>query len=621
MSNQNDFGTIARYNRSLSKTIYGDATIVLPPTILVKRKNLLLDTTTNKTVINKTIIAPNEHAPPHPPQVVKEHIAISNIELQNLIQHKTQALAKFLQPQFFILEEGNQHDDYKIIKKIGEGGFSKVYKARQSFKKNLLALKVLNLYENKIFSKADFLKRFKFEFKIGQISDKNILQSYDKGFINGNPYIVSEYADGGGLHKLISDNFSLSIINKIALDVLKGLSVLHQKGIVHRDIKPANIFLVQQTFKIGDFGVSIDLNDKNIENSHTMVGTNGYIAPELLESTAATPISIKNDIFSFACSMFQIISGGVLPFGHLKNKADLDNYYYNTKNGFFRSLRNFRKDIPVYWEDILLKCLQPLPDNRFSNVQEIIEALNIAATKVDNVSSTTIQESKYPYDFFFSFTNENKLLAIEIYSFLMNKGLKIKMSNQLFEEAISHQDSKSIYEDCKHFLMLHSSDTNSIEMDEHLKHFTSNAKENSQKIIIYDALMDPERIQKIDKNYFVVQAKKDILNAIGIGDLFANRHFEAPTEDLREDKRKETKNRILMYVAQNKLKKGIKFFYDYLEELDKEEEALKSLLLISSRYRRYETSKLQGTESFENLNIEENKLILSLNQLVIDYFS
>jgi len=627
--------TIVRHLQQPVK-ISDSITYILPPTVFVKKRGLETTQFNRDEQVNmdeqdsfkasRTILAPSpeEVRSKAIPAIVEENIGLSAAELNDLIHHKTSALLAHLKPRYFVLENGSKCQEYTIINKLGEGAHAKIYKASNHYKRRPCAVKVLNFYETSALMKEDLFRNFRFEYQVGQIDSDYLIQSYEKGFINGNPFIVSEYADGGDLNSLMRDQLSLDMINKIALDILKGLSDLHGRGLIHRDLKPHNIFLTQQTFKIGDFGVSTSTNtektSKDQLQAYNRVGTYGYMAPELF-STFEGVITSKNDLFSFGCLMFQIITGGVLPFGQIKNESDIENYIYNSKNAVFRSLRSYRKDLPRYWEDILFQCLQPDPNDRYNSAEELIESLLHSAAKPTDHSVTADIQQQYIYDLYFSFAEADKLWAIEIFSFLDNKGLKVCMSNHLFDLESDQKEEKSLYEQSKHFLALYS--THYIADDrvqKELDAFIAIRKESHQRVILYDAVIGEMPDFNKTEHYSVAKSKKEILNNLGIGELFDQRHPLPEVPNTIHHKEQEVKGEILAYIAQNQLKKAIGLFFEYLDENDPDNDAISSLSVLSSRYKSLERDRVQGITSFEALKIEENKLILGLNKLVLDFF-
>lgn len=123
--------------------------------------------------------------------------------------------------------------------------------------------------------------------------------------------IVSEFLERGNLRGVIDDariHISLRRAIDIALDICRGMSVIHASDIIHRDLKPENLLLDKDfTVKIGDFGISKIRDFKNVSGGFLMtcVGSGSYIAPEVL---LHKPYTQKADVFSFGIIFWEVLS-------------------------------------------------------------------------------------------------------------------------------------------------------------------------------------------------------------------------------------------------------------------------------------------------------------------------
>ena len=163
--------------------------------------------------------------------------------------------------------------EYKIIKEIGKGGFSKVYKVKNENKE--YALKEIPLDNKKDEEK---IRR---EAKILSNIDNNeyIVKYYDSYKDEKSFYILMEYCEGIDLRELIEKYknegklMDEQLIYSIVLDICLGIKEIHKNNIIHRDLKPENIFrLNNNKIKIGDFGVAKQL-DQNKKSANSMYGT------------------------------------------------------------------------------------------------------------------------------------------------------------------------------------------------------------------------------------------------------------------------------------------------------------------------------------------------------------
>lgn len=280
------------------------------------------------------------------------------------------------------------NDQYRIQSVLGEGAFGKVYKVVDR-KDAVWALKMLRLWEVPSDIRQPLIDRFDMEFKTGRITSKNLVHSYDYGFIEGNPYIVMEYCSGGDLSRLMGD--SRTDVARLASDILGGLNDLHKNGKVHRDLKPENVLLQSDgTAVLTDFGISGDRNKRMTERNifgkpYQIFGTYAYMPPEQVNRMRGeSTVLPTTDIFSFGALIYQLITG-VLPFGKLDDQNDLVHYQKRGKAGDWnrdtlRSARNGQK-----WEPLIDGCLQPDYKHRLQNVDEVLRLIPDVQTSTQYV--------------------------------------------------------------------------------------------------------------------------------------------------------------------------------------------------------------------------------------------
>jgi len=212
-------------------------------------------------------------------------------------------------------------DDYRIIRKLGEGGFGIVYLAQQTKPvKRKVALKVIKPGMDT----AAVISRFEAERQALAILDHaGVAKVFDAGTTDrGLPYFVMEYVQGVPI-TVHCDRHRLTIRDRINLMISVCDAVLHahQKGIVHRDLKPNNILVEYEgkamAPKVIDFGIAKSLNQPLTEKTiftreGQMIGTPEYMSPEQAEMTTQD-IDTRSDIYSLGVILYQILTGS-LPF-------------------------------------------------------------------------------------------------------------------------------------------------------------------------------------------------------------------------------------------------------------------------------------------------------------------
>ena len=154
------------------------------------------------------------------------------------------------------LSAGARLGPYEILSPLGAGGMGEVYRARDSKLKREVAVKVL---PQSLAADPDSLARFEREaLAVAALSHPNILSIFDFGTQDGTAYAVMELLEGETLRaKLDTGPISQKQAVDYALQITKGLSAAHEKGVVHRDLKPENLFVTRDGhLKILDFGLA-----------------------------------------------------------------------------------------------------------------------------------------------------------------------------------------------------------------------------------------------------------------------------------------------------------------------------------------------------------------------------
>lgn len=252
---------------------------------------------------------------------------------------------------------------YEIIGKIGAGGMSDVYKAKDHVLGRFVAIKVL---KQEFSEDVNFVTKFRTEAQSAAgLEHPNIVNIYDVGSENGMHYIVMEYVDGITLKTYIEKKGKLTYKEavSIAIQVGRGIEAAHNKNIVHRDIKPQNIIIsTEGKVKVTDFGIARAATSNTI-NSDVM-GSVHYSSPEQARNGF---VDGKSDIYSLGIVMYEMVTGRV-PFDgdttvavaiqHLQEEMVPPTAY--------------TPDLPISLEKIILKCTQKNPDRRYENMGELL---------------------------------------------------------------------------------------------------------------------------------------------------------------------------------------------------------------------------------------------------------
>ena len=209
---------------------------------------------------------------------------------------------------------------YRLDRLLGAGSTGRVYRAHDEVGERTVAVKLFTLSRN-----HQAYERFVREAQVtGALRHANLVEVYDFSADQG--YLVMEHMAGGSLAQRLQgqapddtgDGGDAGIrgplrgpaVRRLALDVLDGLALAHQRGIIHRDIKPANIFFdVRGAAKLGDFGVA-HLLDLGQTQTGGLIGTLAYMAPEQI---TGAPLTIAADLYALGVTLFEVLAGR-LPF-------------------------------------------------------------------------------------------------------------------------------------------------------------------------------------------------------------------------------------------------------------------------------------------------------------------
>ncbi len=295
---------------------------------------------------------------------------------------------------------------------LGEGTYGKVFRVTDA-DGTVYALKLLKVWEVMPGEREGLLCRFDREYDTSRIVSRHLVHALFKGIVEGNPYMVMEYCDGGDLwHAATERQLDLALL---ARQILEGLGDLHRAGRVHRDLKPENVLLRNDTWAmLTDFGISGDQNNRMTRRGWSGVprqrfGTVAYMPPEQLNPRRGNATVLPTtDIFSFGVMMYQLLTR-TLPFGHLRSDDDMARYVLNVQNGQWNrdALRSDSRT--AEWLDLIESCLVPDFKCRIGSAEDVArlvpgavaavhDTLRVSAAKAPAVADNLVLEVTYGDD-------------------------------------------------------------------------------------------------------------------------------------------------------------------------------------------------------------------------------
>src|SRR5882762_7958163 len=170
---------------------------------------------------------------------------------------------------------------YRLEAKLGSGGMSTVYLARDTTLDRSVAVKVMH---REMSEQPEQLERFRREARaVAKLSHPNVVAVIDAGEDGGHPYIVFEYVEGENLKQRIKRLGPLDTQEALAyaIEIAGGLAVAHNRNLVHRDVKPQNVLIdAEGRAKVTDFGIARSLESDGLTQTGRVLGTTDYVSPE-----------------------------------------------------------------------------------------------------------------------------------------------------------------------------------------------------------------------------------------------------------------------------------------------------------------------------------------------------
>jgi serine/threonine protein kinase len=277
------------------------------------------------------------------------------------------------------LATGARLGPYRIDAEIGAGGMGHVFRATDTRLDRPVAIKVLPQHR---WSDPELRMRFEREARaLSSLSHPNLCALYDVGELTQGsstaPYLVMELLEGETLHDHLKVG-GMSVRKALlwAAQIASGLAAAHQKAVIHRDLKPENIFITSgELLKILDFGLAVTRTgaDDAVTALRTepgvVMGTAHYMSPEQVRGA---PTDARSDIFSLGIVLYEMLSGRV-PF-HSTSPVETMNAILVDEPP--------ELDVPEAVQQLLRRCLEKDPLQRFSSARDLTYALESVARSV-----------------------------------------------------------------------------------------------------------------------------------------------------------------------------------------------------------------------------------------------
>ena len=292
-------------------------------------------------------------------------------DLRVVMSRRSQTAASTESPQL----AGTRLGTYMVAKLLGQGGMAQVYRASDTKAGRDVALKILKpSYQ----TDADICTRFEREARsMARIRHENVVEIIGVIGTESTRAIVMELMTGGSLRRRLDQtkarpaNVPIADAVTMIAQAASGIGAAHDQGIVHRDVKPSNLLLTADgRLKVADFG-AIHLLEQTtwLTGVGQQIGTPFYMSPEQCRGNRVTPAS---DVYSLGATLFEMITG------HLPFEAEEASPFAIMLKHVSQPApdpRLLREDVPDWLAEIVLKCLEKRPDDRYPSAGKLADAL------------------------------------------------------------------------------------------------------------------------------------------------------------------------------------------------------------------------------------------------------
>ena len=256
---------------------------------------------------------------------------------------------------------------FRLLRRIGAGGLAEVFEADDEASGQRVALKVLHRH---LARDAQLCERFRRELRATRaLTAPGIVRVYDLHEDQGRPAFSMELLAGETLaERLLRGSLPVEEGLRLGIELCSALAAAHEAGVVHRDVKPQNVFLCRGgAVKLLDFGLSRVAGQARLTAQSVVMGTPGFVAPELLEGL---PSDGRSDLWSLGATLFEALSGRRAYPARDPFKA------LAAQRGPPPSPQAQNPEVPEAVDLAIRRALEPDPDRRFLDAGQFARALS-----------------------------------------------------------------------------------------------------------------------------------------------------------------------------------------------------------------------------------------------------
>ncbi|BBY15276.1 serine/threonine-protein kinase [Mycolicibacterium litorale] len=267
---------------------------------------------------------------------------------------------------------GTRFGPYELRSLIGVGGMGEVYRAYDTVKGRMVALKLLRA---EMAADPGFQERFRRESRVAaRLQEPHVIPVHDFGDIGGVLYIDMRLVEGASLKDELRANGPLDAKRaaSIVAQVAAALDAAHADGLVHRDIKPENVLLNPDDFAyLVDFGIAHTGGDPGVTSTGMIVGSSAYMAPERF---SGGPVGPPADVYSLTCLLYECLTARA-PFetGDLGQLMSAHMFAPPPRPSIMR------RGVSRAFDDVIARGMAKQPGDRFASAGELAKAATAAA--------------------------------------------------------------------------------------------------------------------------------------------------------------------------------------------------------------------------------------------------
>ncbi|MHA7650407.1 serine/threonine-protein kinase [Mycobacterium sp. ML4] len=281
---------------------------------------------------------------------------------------------------------GTRFGPYELRSLLGTGGMGEVYRAYDTARGRMVALKLLR---PDLAADPKFQERFRRESQIAaRLQEPHVIPVHDFGAIGGVLFIDMRLVEGGSLRDLLQAHGPLQPPRAVAVitQVASALDAAHADGLVHRDVKPENVLLTGDGFAyLVDFGIARGGGDPSLTAAGLPIGSALYMAPERFNGDRVGPAT---DVYSLTCVLYECLTGKP-PFEFSETPAVMSAHLFSAPP----RPSIMRRGVSRGFDGVIAKGMAKQPAARFFSPSELARA---AGAVIGSPSGTRSFTTNYP---------------------------------------------------------------------------------------------------------------------------------------------------------------------------------------------------------------------------------